>query len=123
MLGFGPISSTSISGDAFKLVAVPLAAAASGAFITISGTAQPGAYIPIQATGSLITLGGTANVHWTQRVAATGAIVTFGGSGILRLAGKPLKLTALKDSFHITAQSERYRVTALAQPYSMKGYS
>lgn len=123
MLGLAPLSTRSISGGPFSLVAVALQAAASGALITISGTAQPGAYIPIRATGSALAFGGTAAIHWTQTIAGTGPVITFGGDALLRLAGKPLKITALRDSFRITAQSDRLILSTLAQPYSMKGYS
>ena len=55
MLGFGPISSSSISGDGFKLISIPLALAATATItfggnptLRVAGKALKFSAVPIQ---------------------------------------------------------------------------
>lgn len=118
MLGFGPISSRSISGSPFSLIAVTMAISATGA-ITFDGTADTKLYQNIAATGS-ITFGGAATWYCYYNQIATGGI-TFSGSALLRVIGRPFVFTAIPERLTFTGNADRYTFAARADNYTFRG--
>lgn len=104
MLGFGPISSRSISGGPFSLVLVSMAMTATGT-MTFAGSANWGAFMRASATGGL-TFGGSARWSSYNFVSATGEL-TFSGSARLLLLGRPIVFYAVPDRVEFTGIGER----------------
>lgn len=118
MLGKAPISSTSISGGAFKLLAVTLAATAVGT-ITFAGTADTKVYQNISATGT-ITLGGSAIWYCYYNQTSIGAI-TFSGDALLQIVGRPFVFHAMPERSEFFAQSENYTFNAKPESFIFRG--
>lgn len=120
MLGFGPISSRSISGSPFSLVSVTVSLAASASFLTFGGQAFSGT--PLRASGVAITFSGTAPGVWLQDIAATGLAIEFGGIPRLLLAGRPFRFRMIAQPYTFTAARNAYSFKMIARPYSFRGY-
>lgn len=143
MLGFGPISSRSISGSPFSLIAIPMTMAATGAIVTLGGTANGNNYLTMAASGPIVTFGGTADPlvavfremaasgpivtigglavpTWTQAMSATGAIVELTGRPVLLIAGKPFVVRMISEPFRVRESTENYRVKMVAAPYLVR---
>jgi hypothetical protein len=118
MLGFSAISSRAISGSAFKLVSVPLSLSASvGIAFALGGTS--GLYLPMSATARIV-FAGTPTLFVNQAISATVGI-TFNGTPTLRLAGKPLVLRAIPQSFTLNADKASYTLKAVPQSFTVRG--
>ena len=121
MLGFGPISSRSISGSPFGLISVSVSLAATGAFLTFGGNAFTGQVL--RASGAAITISGTAPGVWLQNMASVAVdALSFGGTPRLLLAGKPFKFRMIAQPFTFTAARNSYSFKMIARPYSFRGY-
>lgn len=118
MLGFGPISSSPISGDAFRLISIPAEMSATGG-ITFGGSARIGAYVPLSARGG-ISFSGTPTLYVDQALSATGGI-TFGGNPNLRVAGKAIKISAIPFQFTLRAPPESYALKAIPERFKARG--
>jgi hypothetical protein len=118
MLGMAPLSSRSISGGPFALVTVPLAIAAT-VTIAFAGTANAGRFSPMTAIAR-ITFAGTPLLSVDQAISATIGI-TFGGTPTLRLAGKPLILNAVPQSYTLRADKASYTLKAMPQSFTVRG--
>lgn len=118
MFGFGPVSSTSISGDPFKLIAVPLLLAGT-ATLTFTGSARAGIFIPMSGTTGL-SFTGSAALSVLQAISGTTSL-TFGSSANLRLAGKPIKVSAIPMCFSFRALPESYAAKAVSEQFTFRG--
>ena len=118
MLGLYPVGSRAISAGPFSLVTVSLAMSAVGS-ITFGGVANAGAFTPMSASGQ-ITLSGSPRLFVNQALSAAG-LITFGGTPRLFIAGKPIILTALPQSFTLRADRQSYTATALPQGFTIRG--
>jgi len=118
MLGFGPISSRPISGGPFGLVAIAAAMSASiGLSFAVSG--RMGAFVPLQASvGITFTLSPALSVK--QAIRANIGI-TFSGTSTLFIAGKPIRISALPESFNLRALKEEWTLSALPQSFNIRG--
>jgi hypothetical protein len=122
MLGFGPISSRSISGSPFRLVSVPLYMAASGSLLSLSGSMDGAYYIVMQASGPLLSLSGSAPGVWLQDMSASGTLLRLGGLPRLLLAGKPFKFKMIAQPYVFRATRSSYDFKMIARPYKFRGY-
>lgn len=120
MLGFGALSSRAISGAPWQLLTVSVSMAASGTFLSIGGSANAGAYIPMEAAGTFVRLTGTAIPVWTQDIGAAGAFLTIAGLAKLYLAGKPYRISQRADSYTIRKPLEAYRVKQPTISYTIR---
>jgi hypothetical protein len=118
MFGLGPISSTSISGGPFKLITVPLVLAASVS-ITFSITARAGAFIPMSAS-VLLAISGTPTLWVDQTLSGSGTL-TFGGTPTLRVAGKPIILSAVPVSYTLRAPPSSYTLKSDSHQFTVRG--
>ena len=118
MLGFGPISSSSISGDGFKLISIPLALAAT-ATITFGLTGRIGATIPMGATVGF-AFSGSPTLYVNQAISGTGTII-FGGAPNLRLAGKAIEISAIPMQFTLRATPGSYLLKAIPERFTSRG--
>jgi hypothetical protein len=117
MLGFSPISARAISGSPFSLtvVSAALAATASIAF-TVSGTA--GAIVhPAATVGISFPVSGRLIVH--QALTAT-ASITFTVAGDLKVAGRPIVLAAIPQSFELRATQGSMSLKAMPQSFTIR---
>lgn len=118
MLGFGPISSRSISGGPFSLVAVP-AALIAATTVTFAVDGRAGLYLPAAATFGL-AFDVSAPLSTLQAISGSSSI-TFGGSFNLRVAGKPIIISAVPISFTVRAPPESYTLKAMSEQFTVRG--
>lgn len=118
MFGFGPISSTSISGSPFKLIAVPLSIAAVISF-EFGGTPTSGVISRMSASVGM-AFGITARLFVSQAISGT-MTITFGGTSNLRLAGKPIVISAISQSFTLRAPPDSYTLKATSEHFTIRG--
>jgi hypothetical protein len=118
VFGFGPLSYTSVSGPAFKLIAVPLALAATASF-EFAVSARAGFYSSMAARIG-ITFDGSPFITIRQHI---GAIISFGfdGNPNLRLAGKPIIISAVPTSYTVRATNVTYALKALPEQFTLRG--
>jgi hypothetical protein len=118
MLGLYPIGSRAISDGPFSLVRVPAVLAATvGLGFAVSGTA--GLRVPARVSiGISFALSPTLTVR--QAIAASLSI-TFGGNPTLSVAGKPIRLSAIPQSYNLRAARETLTMKALPQSYYVRG--
>jgi hypothetical protein len=118
MLGFSPISSQPISGGPFSLIRVPLEMASAVSF-AFTLTARIGAFIPISASIG-ITFNGSPTLYVEQAISATVSFA-FSGTPTLHIAGKPIKLAAIPQSYNLRAARESYSAKALPSSHTIRG--
>jgi hypothetical protein len=118
MLGFSPISARPISGSAFSLVAI---AAAMSASLTLgfAVTGRLGAFIPMQ--GSIGVAFNLSPTLWVNQSLHGSISITFGGTSTLYIAGKPIRINALPESFELRAVKEQWTLKALPQSFNTRG--
>lgn len=138
MLGFAPIAANPIAALTAVLITVASPIASTGG-IAFGGEATWGQSTAITSTGGL-AFGGAATIGQGRSIEATGGIrfsgspvwtslnalgasggITFNGSPTLRAAGKPYPVHAIAESFIIRADYEDFTVTALDQPFTLRG--
>ena len=118
MLGFGPISSAPISGSSFSLIAIP-AALVAAATITFGGSGRIGAITPIRANVSFAFAG--APVLYVNQAISGAASITFGGTPNLRVAGKPIIISAIPVSYTVRAMPGSYTLKAMSEQFTVRG--
>lgn len=118
MLGLYPIGSRAISDGPFSLVRVPLEMAAAVSF-SFSIAARIGAFIPMSASVSL-TFNGTPTLFVEQAISAAISFA-FSGTPTLFIAGKPIKLAAIPQSYNLRAARETYSAKALPSSHTIRG--
>jgi hypothetical protein len=118
MLGIGPISSRSISGSPFKLVAVPLALAAT-ATVSFAVNGRVGVFSQLHASIG-VAFAVSAQLFVNQALSGT-ATITFGGTSLLRIAGKPIILSAIPVSYTLRASPDSYTLKAAPEPFMVRG--
>lgn len=119
MLGFAPIASRPISGSSFGLTAIAAAMSATISLsLTISGNS--GLVTPLSATVSGPSF--SIDASWITRQAIGANIsLSFDGTPVLHVAGKPIRLNALPQSFTLRARQENWTLTALPQSFTIRG--
>lgn len=143
MLGFGALSSRSISGSPLSLIAVPMTLTASGVLVTLGGSALGGNYLNLSASGTfaslsgtavplvgylnvmeaqgpILTVGGLAVPTWTQRIAASGNVIHFTGRPRLFVAGKPIVVRMISEPFRVREATEHYEIKAIHARYQVR---
>lgn len=118
MLGFSPVASRPISGGSFGLVSVPAALAATATIVFGIG-GNPGAYSPMSAT---VAIAFAVEANWIaqQSLSATATIV-FGGTPRLFVAGKPIVINAVPQSFTLNARQDSYTLKAVPESFTIRG--
>lgn len=118
MLGFAPISGQAISGSPSALVAIPAHALASlGISFPVSG--RPGALFHAKASiGINFALSPHLIVHQALHSSVS---ITFGMNPRLRVAGKPIILSAVPQRYYSRATLARYSATALPERFKTRG--
>lgn len=138
MLGFHPIASAPIASQTDVLVTVAGSMAASGG-IAFTGTIIWGQFATIEAFGT-ITLSGTADVSIGTSIEATGGLtfggspvwsslnalgttggITFGGHPRLRVAGRPIIISAVPGKYEVRADMAVFEITAVTDRYTVRG--
>lgn len=138
MLGFHPIASAPVASQFDVLVTVASPITASGG-MSFSGTFVWGQIATIEALGGL-TFGGTADISSGVSISATGGIsfggspvwtslnalgssggIVFGGHPRLRVAGKPIIITAVPSSYKVRADLAAYDIAAVPQSFTLRG--
>lgn len=117
MLGFAPLAAIPL-GSVQSFTATLEQMSATGA-ITFAGTGNIGAVRRMSASGGL-TFSGSPFITVQVLSSASGSIA-FGGSPNLRVAGRPIIITALYDNFTVRAMPEEWEVTALPQSFTVRG--
>jgi hypothetical protein len=118
MLGLYPIGSRAISGGPFSLVRVPLEMAAAVSF-AFSITGRLGAFIPMAASIG-VTFNGSPTLYVEQAISATVSFA-FSGTPTLHIAGKPIQLAAIPQSYNLRAARESYSAKALPSSHTIRG--
>ncbi len=138
MLGLTPLAAVPLAAPFGGLVTVAQTTTASGG-ITFGGSPVWGARLAMGSTGG-IAFGGSPVVSQGYAIAATGGLrfagspvwsvtvaigatgsITFNGSPLLRIAGKPIIITALPDSYTFRADQVRFDFTGLPQSFTFRG--
>ncbi len=117
MLGFAPLSAISVA-SVLSFTAMLEQMSATGA-ITFAGSGNIGAVRRMSATGGIV-FSGSPFITMRFMASASGAI-TFGGSPNLRVAGRPIIITALYDNFTIRTMDENWSPVALPQRFTVRG--
>jgi hypothetical protein len=118
MLGFAPLAAAPLASAGANLIAVAATLSATITF-TISPGGAPGALIPLSATIPL-TFTGAGLLTVEQALTAT-VTISYGGNPVLRLAGRPIRITAQADRFQLTAQADSHRLTPLPDRTHLQG--
>jgi hypothetical protein len=119
MLGLYPIGSRAISSGPFGLIAVPALLAAT-ATITFAVSGRIGAVTPISATvaGPVFAVSG----NWIVRQAISATVtIAFDGSPLLRVAGKPIQINAVPQSYNVRADYASYTLKASPESFTLRG--
>ena len=119
MLGFSPIASQPISGSSFSAIVAVEAALAATVTLTFSMSANAGNYAPMSATAA-IEFSGSAFATIKQAITGT-ASIAFSGTPRLFVAGKPIVIAAVPQSFTLRATQGRYTLKALPQSFTIRG--
>lgn len=118
MLGLYPIGSRAISSGPFSLTAIPeqMSAAPSFAF---GITARAGAIVPLSAS---LALSFAVNGNWIVHQALSATLsISFDGSPRLFVAGKPIILSAVPQSYTLRASQVSYTLKALPESFTIRG--
>lgn len=119
MLGFGSISSRSISGSPFQLITVTAALSATVS-LTFGVVGTSGLVTPMSGSIAGLSFAVPATMVVDQAISATIAF-SFDSSPTLRVAGKPIRINALPQSFTLRATQQSYTLKALPQSFTVRG--
>lgn len=116
MLGFAPAAPVSALRN-FTFVTASLVGAST---LTFTSTASLGIYSFLEGSTSL-TFAPSGIMSTVQEVAGDSPF-TFNVSGKITVAGKPIIVSALPDSFTIRANLDRMETSAVAVNYITEGW-
>lgn len=117
MLGLAPLAAIPL-GSAFNLEGISEQMAATGGF-TFGGSGNVGAIRRMSASGG-ISFGGSPFITMEFLASASGGL-SFGGSPLLRVAGRPIIITAMYDNFTIRTMGEDWSPVALNDNLTVRG--
>lgn len=120
MLGFAPLAAIPLAASAAISSATPTTMSATGG-ITFGGSAnlEVGGRLVLSATGG-ITFGGSAVPLVNIYRSTAGASIQFGGSPLLRLAGRPIVITAMPDSMIVRAEKVSFEFSAVPESLTLR---
>lgn len=118
MLGFSAFGELAYSDTPFALVGHSHELSATGG-IVFGGSARTGGIFALSASGR-IAFGGAPKWTTLNAMRATVPLV-LAGSGRLTVAGHPIVITAVPQSYEIRAMSFRYETTAVPVDYTIRG--
>lgn len=113
MLGFTPVSAV----RSFSYVTAAIAGATS---LTFAATATVGLYA--QMAGATSITFAPASVMSTIQGLTGDTSLTFDVSGNVTVAGKPIVVSAIPDSFTIRASMDDYSTKAMPDSYITRGW-
>lgn len=118
MLGFAPIAAVPIAGGGFALLQYYEPATATASF-TFAGSGDLAYLIPASARAN-ISFGSSAVWNTLNDIAATSSF-SFSASGEITVAGRPIVISAMADSYAVRVDKYSYHSTAVPESLTMRG--